>query len=290
MSQSKGVVNQAAAIDRSDQPVGISRALIVPIILVTIALGIAFVARENAEPLILALLVLFAVIGVFSLFAGAVGIIHFGSAAAIRNDLTKLLIDAAPDGVIVTDNDGRVVYANSSYLAMTGATGEHDVRPVERAFSGDPDVSEAIYRLAQAARSGTRLTEEFRIASMPPTGAAAWFRIKVRPVDRPSGRRETAWTVSDVTRDRGRQENVFQELQHAIDYLDHAPAGFFSADPSGDIVYMNATLAGWLDFDLAQFGSGGLKLNDVVPGNSGALVAATAGEPGGVKTEIFDVD
>jgi len=37
----------------------------------------------------------------------------------------------------------------------------------------------------------------------------------------------------DVTADRQRQENVFQELQHAIDFLDHAPAGFFSAAPGG---------------------------------------------------------
>jgi two-component system, cell cycle sensor histidine kinase and response regulator CckA len=290
MGQSESAGGQSIAVDRSDRPAGMSRALLVPAIFVTIALVVALVAREDAEPLILALLVLFAVIGVFSLFAGAAGILHFGSAAAGRNDLTKMLVDGAPDGLVVTDREGRVVYANAAYLSITGATGDHDVRPVERAFTGDPDVSEAIYRLAQAARSGHRQTEEFRIASTLPAGAAAWYRVKVRPIERPNGRHETAWTVADVTRDRERQENVFQELQHAIDYLDHAPAGFFSADPSGEIVYMNATLAGWLDFDLAQFGSGGLRLKDIVPGNAGSLVAAVTGEAGGVKTEIFDVD
>ena len=70
------------------------------------------------------------------------------------------------------------------------------------------------------------------------------------------------WSIADITRDRERQENVFQELQHAIDYLDHAPAGFFSVDAAGDIVYLNATLANWLDQDLPQVGSGGLKLAD----------------------------
>lgn len=66
----------------------------------------------------------------------------------------------------------------------------------------------------------------------------------------------TVWSIADVTRDRERQENVFQELQYAIDYLDHAPAGFFSVDAAGDIVYLNATLASWLDHDLAQVGAG----------------------------------
>ena len=33
-----------------------------------------------------------------------------------------------------------------------------------------------------------------------------------------------------------------RNLQHAIDYLDHAPAGFFSVEANGDIAYLNATL------------------------------------------------
>ena len=64
----------------------------------------------------------------------------------------------------------------------------------------------------------------------------------------------------------------FRRCKHAIDYLDHAPAGFFSVDAKGDIVYLNATLADWLDQDLAQVGSGGLKLADLVAGDGAALL------------------
>ncbi len=98
------------------------------------------------------------------------------------------------------------------------------------------------------------------------------------------------WTVADVTRDRERQENVFQELQHAIDYLDHAPAGFFSVDANGDIGYINATLATWLDYDLAQVGSGGLRLSDILSGDSAALFTTLSARPGEVKTDILDLD
>jgi two-component system cell cycle sensor histidine kinase/response regulator CckA len=93
-----------------------------------------------------------------------------------------------------------------------------------------------------------------------------------------------------VTRELERHENVFQELQHAIDYLDHAPAGFFSAEGNGNIVYLNATLANWLDHDLAQVGSGGLKLEDIVAGEGAALLTTLAAVPGDVKTEILDID
>jgi two-component system cell cycle sensor histidine kinase/response regulator CckA len=57
---------------------------------------------------------------------------------------------------------------------------------------------------------------------------ARWLRLRVRPLgDGARERRLTVWSLADVTRERERQENVFQELQHAVDYLDHAPAGFF---------------------------------------------------------------
>src|SRR5260370_40823027 len=95
----------------------------------------------------------------------------------------------------------------------------------------------------------------------------------------------SVWTVADVTRDRERQENVFQELQHAIDYLDHAPAGFFSVDGDGDVGYINATLAGWLDHDLAQVGAGGLRLADLLPRDRVALLTALAGGAAAGRTE-----
>src|SRR5205823_10319970 len=51
-----------------------------------------------------------------------------------------------------------------------------------------------------------------------------------------------------------------------------------------------ATLATWLDHDLAQVGSGGLRLEDVVAGEGAALLTTLAAVPGDVKTEILDID
>ena len=65
---------------------------------------------------------------------------------------------------------------------------------------------------------------------------------------------------------------------------------FFSVDEKGDIVYLNATLANWLDQDLAQVGSGGLKLADLVAGEGAALLTTLHGAPGEVKTEVLDLD
>src|SRR5262249_57130044 len=102
------------------------------------------------------------------------------------------------------------------------------------------------------------------------------------------GKREsrmTVWSLADVTRELERHENVFQELQHAIDYLDHAPGGFFSAEANGNVVYLNATLANWLDHDLAQVGSGGLKLDDIVAGGGAGRPPPPAAGPGGAENQ-----
>ena len=165
------------------------------------------------------------------------------------------------------------------------------MRTVERLFTGAPEVSEAIYRLAQAAREQRTGAEEIRLSpSLSGSQEFGWYRVRVRPLPRPGGRQAALWSVADVTHERERQENVFQELQHAIDYLDHAPAGFLSVDPEGAIVYLNATLASWLDYDLAQVGSGGLTLSEIVPRNVVAMMTSFSGASGDVRTETFDLD
>ena len=124
----------------------------------------------------------------------------------------------------------------------------------------------------------------------PPHGGR-WLRLRVRPLG--ASKRDAkmnVWSIADVTRDRERAENVFQELQHAIDYLDHAPAGFFSVDAAGTIVYLNATLAAWLGHDLAEVGAGSLKLADIVAGEGAALLTTFNAAPGEVKTEVLDLD
>ena len=279
-------VDRSAAAGRGGS---IFLVLLVAAMLVAAATGIVLVGGSNAEPYILAFLAVLATVGVFSLFALACGIIRV-SGGATAQPLVKAIVDGASEGTVVTDHDGRVIYANAAYLDLIDAADLNDMRPVERAFIGDADASEAIYRLLKAAREGKRLEEEVRIAG-PKGRPARWLRFKIRPLG--ASRREarlTAWSLADVTAERDRQENVFQVLQHSIDYLDHAPAGFFSVDDKGDIVYLNATLANWLDQDLAQVGSGGLKLADLVAGDGAALLTTLRGAPGEVKTEVLDLD
>ena len=278
-------LTDTSSIDRTGRRGSVLLVLLLALALVAAATGLVLVGRENAEPYILMLLAVLGMVGVFSLFATAAGILRI--AGDDGNRVLKSVVDGASDGIVVTDAKGRTLYANAAYRALTNAVDADDVRPVERAFIGDPDVSEAIYRLLKAAREGRKLQEEVRIPALREE-PAKWIRLRVRPLD--AGARKAVWTIADVSRERERQENVFQELQHAIDYLDHAPAGFFSVDAAGSVSYLNATLAAWLGHDLAEIGSSSLKISDIVAGNGASLLTAVVGAPGEVKTETLDLD
>jgi two-component system cell cycle sensor histidine kinase/response regulator CckA len=277
----------------NQEPVRRSGSIVLVLLIAAAIVGcaVAFMTlgRAQAQPYILALLALLAMVGLFMLFAFAAGIMRFADRAP-EDPIMRSITNGAFDGIAVTDAHGHVVYANTAYLTLTGAASVQEARPVERVFIGNPDVSEAVFRLLKAAREGKRQQEEVRV-TVADGSHGRWLRMRVRPLG--AGKREsksTVWSVADISRDRQHQEDVFQELQHAIEYLDHAPCGFFSVNPKGELVYVNATLANLLDHDLAEIGSGGLKLTDIVSGDGASLLTSIVPIPGEVKTEVFDID
>ncbi|HWX62224.1 MAG TPA: PAS domain-containing protein, partial [Bradyrhizobium sp.] len=123
--------------------------------IVAVAVALTTIGRAQAQPYILGLLALLAMVGLFNLFAFAAGIIRFTDRST-DDPVVRRIADLAYDGIAVTDPRGHVAYSNAAYLALTGAASPHDVRPVERVFIGNPDVSEAVFRLLKAAREGKR--------------------------------------------------------------------------------------------------------------------------------------
>ncbi|WP_321447062.1 cell cycle histidine kinase CckA [uncultured Cohaesibacter sp.] len=291
---------EPAMIDHSEGSGSIKWLLLLAFLLVGVAVALVVFKGEIGGQIQLVFLSVLAGLGILSLLGFAVGLIQLGNPAPAPH-LTRQFVDSMNEGILVCDGKDRLVYANTEYARLTGAEDASAIRSIERSFAGEPDAAEAIYRLSEAVRSGRPALEEFRLFKAPSGGdddeheaQARWFRIRVRKMRDigVSGKVEDlfVWQVSDITRDRERQENIFQELQLAINYLDHAPAGFFSAEPDGRVIYMNATLADWLGYDLAQFEPRQLNLNELVPGDGTALLEAANSAPGMPKTEMIDLD
>jgi two-component system, cell cycle sensor histidine kinase and response regulator CckA len=289
----------APAADRSERDGSVGLVVLLALALAIGAVGLAVISREMAEPFVLAVLAGLAVIGVFCLFAGAVGILHFGGRQA-RNDVTKAFVDNLPQGALIADSAGRVLYANEAYRDLLGLDAAAATVPApDRAFAGNPNLAETIFRLARAAQQGRALKEEFRL---PPPGdeeeeagvSPRWFRIAVQPMpaDPRSGRKGglVVWQVDEITLERARAEASFAKVQAAIAYLDSAPAGFFTADADGNIDYLNATLAQWLGLDLSEVAGRPLKLGAIMSQDNAALIAPKPGAPAQGATRRFDID
>jgi two-component system cell cycle sensor histidine kinase/response regulator CckA len=281
------------------------------------ATALAMMDREAARPFILGMLALLAVVGVFTLFALAIGLLRFG-ASSHKMGFDVALAEHLPEGILVTDRAGQILFANAAYRGMTGARNQDEAQTVERLFALEHGASEQIYRLSQAAAEGRPHQEDIRLTHSPLEAEALqsaggresqnvvdtnigppslWYRVRLQALQGDAANvsfsptdRVSVWHVTDITRDRQRQENAFLELQNAVDYLDHAPIGFFSADADGRIRYVNASLAAWLGRDLGDFENGALRLTDIVSGEGAALMANLAPRPGAVRTESVDLD
>lgn len=273
---------------------GLWRVVVLAAGFIAVALALTLLGERIPADMILVFLGLLAVVGVFCLFALAAGLFRFGAGEDTQS-LANAIVDSLPFGALVTDREGHISYANAQYGGFSG--GLHDGVPVSvpRLFAGQPEASEAIYRMARAARDGRPALEDIcltgGLGGSAGAGRLAWYRIGVRALPQldAGGKPLVLWTVEDISRDRERQDNAFDELQRAIDYLDHAPAGFFSADARGQIQYLNSTLADWLGFDLAEFEMASIALEDIVRGDGASLLMRGRSD-GEIRTEIIDID
>ena len=96
------------AEDRSAREGGIGLLVLLALGLAIAAVALAMLSRDAAEPFVLAILAGLSVIGVFSLFAGAVGILHFGEKAG-GSDIAQAFLDNLPDGTLVTTAGGEIL-------------------------------------------------------------------------------------------------------------------------------------------------------------------------------------
>lgn len=292
-SDKKGEFHPLPVIDREIRPGAATGLLVLGGALIAVAAVFVFFRDRLGEAFLLGVLGIFAMVGIFYLFASVIGFIRIAPRSS-GSELSKAFVDGSREGTLVTDGKSRIVYANQAYAQLTGAKSSSDVRSVESLLSAESDVPDVIYRLSQKLRDGVTGVEEFRLAKQIGASGdpdARWYRLLARPLQL-SDHNDilNAWQLSDISAERAEQEKFFLDLQQAIDHLDHAPAGFFASDSKGVITYINATLADWLGIDLVQFQVGVIDVADIVAGDGMALIDSVRPEPGATRSAIIDLD
>ena len=278
-------------VDRSLGAQGVRRLLVLGGSLFFVAALLALFGHAYGGPVLIAIFALLAMVGIAAIFAAALGVVGIVDQ---RTDgaIARNFLDTLDIGTMIVDRKGRIVYANRAYGEVTGAVDAAELKTFERLLSREPDASEAVYRLANLARESRSGQEEFRLSRSLGTkggGGSRWYRASVRPMSARDGA-ALVWQLTDITAERNVQETFFQDLQHAIDYLDSAPVGFFASDEAGMIAYINATLADWLDIDLVSFRPDSRSIADLVAADGLALLDATIDENDADATGVVDLD
>ena len=134
--------------------------------IVAVAVALMTIGRAQAQPYILGVLALLAMVGLFNLFAFAAGIIRFTDRAA-DDPVMGRIADHAHDGLGGDRPEGP---CRLFERRLSGADGRREPRRTcarsNASSSAIPDVSEAVFRLLKAAREGKRQQEEVRIAGL----------------------------------------------------------------------------------------------------------------------------
>lgn len=293
-SSPKAGNDEALLVDRGSRGGTVVRIVLLAMVLLGVA--IAFIVFQQAldNEVVLGLLGILAMVGIFFIVSSLIGLVEVMPQSR-SDELARSFLANHPDGIVVTDAKGRIVYANAAYGRMTGASSGRNVQSLETLLSKTRESTEALYRLTAALREGREGHEEFRL--LQPLGRltgngsdAHWYRLKARLLGAAGRNALDIWEITDITSERDDQERFFRELQNAIDYLDHAPVGFFSAGRKGEIFYINATLAEWLGLDLTKFTPQSMMISDLVAGEGMALVQSVQAAPGLKRTETLELD
>jgi two-component system cell cycle sensor histidine kinase/response regulator CckA len=285
----------APIVDRGGRSGTAVRIILLALVLVAAAAAFVFFKEQLDNQMVLGVLGVLAMVGIFFLVSSVIGFIEVMPQRQ-SDSLARSFLNSHPDGSLITDEKGRIIYANAAYGKLTGARKPTEVQTLETLLSRHRESNEALYRLTNGLREGREGQEEFRLLrALGPSSngsGAHWYRLKARTLRTEESPRKPLhiWQISDITSERDDQERFFKELQNAIDYLDHAPTGFFSAGRKGEIFYLNATLAEWLGIDLTKFVPGSMTIGDLVAGGGLALIQSVQAEPGLKKTDTLDLD
>ena len=248
------------------------------------AVVFGLIASGSGEPLILTVIAVLAMLGLFLLFGIAAGHVRIG-ARMPAGDVLKAATDVLEDPHMIARADGSVLYWNPAFDTMFGRTEAGPHGALENAVGGDPDASQALFRLMRAAERGEARREDIQLRALPSGRRPSWIRLAVRPFPSPeksadaSSREMLAfWQITDISNDKAREAHKIGGLEAALAAFDTMPAGFMSVSGDGTITHINASFEEWLGHAHGALRTRALKLADVAGDDGSRLLLSLAAE------------
>ncbi|MEQ8822796.1 MAG: response regulator [Filomicrobium sp.] len=245
----------------------------------------ALLAAGAAEPLLLTVLAVLAMLGMFFLLGLAAGNVSLTDRLEPR-DIAGMVADQSAEAMLLMRASGSIIWTNKTGHTLLGNTALSEISDFEAALGATPQVSEALFRLMRAAEVGKTHTEivETRLSNdaLGKSDAVECVRLSVAPFKAPRGTFAgqgalVLWRVSNVTAERAARQREFESLNSALEAYDSIPVGLAHVNADGTLHHMNKALSDRLGFDNVDAAiSRGLKLSELLTSDGAELLFAMA--------------
>jgi two-component system cell cycle sensor histidine kinase/response regulator CckA len=210
------------------------------------------------NPVLPALLSAFGSVAVAAVVAWRVGRIE--AKASLDRLLLGEVFEESACGRLVVDAQGTATHANATFWRLVDCTGTTALDGLRRQFDHDPEMVERFRRIEMAAAAGSPAGAELSLRRR--RDSLDWRHVQALPLARAPGYVE--WRIEDVTARKEVEQVIREEQASLLDFMDHAPVGFYSVDLDGRFLFANATLARWLGCEARDLLDGGPRLHDVL--------------------------
>ena len=193
-----------------------------------------------------------------------------GSTVAQRRRRLNVELAARAEAHFLTDDGGHVIFDNAAcrhlfeglkrdaVLSLTSLAMFDDVLSAES--------TDTFERLKSRAAVGASDVGEILVDSET-SGTRCW-KLALRPVDAET--ELVLWTIEDISAQHAHEQARAGRDSYIADLLDLMPCGFFSAEDTGSLRYINMTLAEWLGIEPGEVDVDVLRFSDFVESGADA--------------------
>ena len=160
-----------------------------------------------------------------------------------QRQLVEHFGDTMTDPRLTVDAAGKRLFANLRFNTVFDPRPDFGLAEIMTLLCRDTPTRAAFERHWSEVKAGRG--GQLDLAVRGADGQVAHYQILALPWGAMAG--ASSWIIQNVTAQRQIERVLEEERTKIIDFLEHAPVGFYAVDGEGRFIYMNGTLATWLE-------------------------------------------
>ena len=189
--------------------------------------------------------------------------------ADYRRAILVAVLEGSNSGHLITDPQHRTIYANTRMQKMMAASRHFLIDDLPFCLaSGNDQALDSIKAFVEAGQSGM---PSDLITPFWQSDRMGWVKCHVQPIDF-FMKGYVHWSIDDISVNYEDNQRLSRERIRLIEFMDHAPIGFFSVDEKGAFIFTNDTLLIWLGAGEQDLCNGHYFLHDMLAGPDTSLL------------------